>query len=234
MHDVPPFEGFSQETFAYLRDLRDNNDKDWFDANKERYIEHVRTPAVSLVATVGMQLQDHFPDVHYDTRTNGSGSLMRINRDVRFSEDKSPYKSNIAMMWWEGAGKKMQSPGFGLQITPDDAGLMAGMFGFDKAMLTQYREAVVDDERGMSLVQAVTAVQSAGEYTLNGEHYKKPPRGYPVLEDEREPYMRYNALWVSAMEIPPSAVMEPSFADYCVEHFVKMAPIQQWLAALRV
>lgn len=230
MSEVPPFEGFSTETFAFLRDLRENNDKEWFAANKARYIDHVQTPAVALVATVGAQLQAHFPGVQYDIRTNGSGSLMRIHRDVRFSKDKSPYKSTVAMLWWQGAGKKMQSPAFGLQITPDDAGLMAGMFGFEKAALTRYREAVADEQTGQALRDAVRRVQAAGSYSINGAHYKRPPRGFPTLEDERAPYMLYNALWASHMALPPDAVTSPAFADLCVEHFRKMAPIQQWLA----
>jgi len=233
MSDIPPFEGFPAEGFAFLRELRENNNKDWFEANKERYITLVRTPAVALVAAVGSRLQDHFPNVQYDTRTNGSGSLMRLNRDVRFSKDKSPYKTNVPMMWWEGAGKKTQNPAFGLQITPDDAGLMAGMFGFDKEMLTQYREAVANEKKGFALVEAINQVQAAGNYRLNGAHYKRPPRGFPALEDERAPYMLFNALWFSKEDIPAEVVTTPDFVEHAVAHFVKMAPIEQWLVQIR-
>ena len=82
---------------------------------------------------MGERLKSIDGEIVVDTRTNGSGSLMRAARDTRFSKDKSPYKVNVAMMWWRGSGKKMQHPGFGMQITPDEAGLMVGMFHFAKA-----------------------------------------------------------------------------------------------------
>jgi len=223
------FDGFPAEAITFLRDLRENNNKAWFDANKTTYVDAVREPARAFVAALGTRLQEEFPNVTFDTRTNGSGSLMRINRDVRFSKDKSPYKTNIAMMFWEGDGKKTEKPGFGLQFNADGFGLMAGQFGFSKAMLTAYREAVAGDDLGPALLEAVDQVTSTGDYTINGAHYKRVPRGYDA-DHPRADWLKYNALWASMPENTDSAIItSPAFIDVCMQHFTNMAPIQQWL-----
>jgi uncharacterized protein (TIGR02453 family) len=171
------FSGFPAETQLFLQELRANNTREWFAANKLRYEEFVKAPALQWVAAMGERLKELDAEVVVDLRTNGSGSLMRAARDTRFSKDKSPYKVNIAMMWWHGSGKKMQHPGFGMQISPDDAGLMVGMFHFAKPMLAAYRQAVLDDELGEELIALAEAVGAAG-YNLSGRHYKTAPRGF--------------------------------------------------------
>ena len=222
------FVGFSAAGIEFLNNLRSNNNKAWFDAHKDDYIKFLRNPATIFVAAMGEKLQTIAPEIRFDTRTNGSGSLMRINRDTRFSEDKAPYKTNIAMMFWEGPGKKMEHPGFGMQIGIDEAGLMAGVFGFSKPMLTAYREAVADDKMGKKLQAALDAVRNAGDYTINGEHYKRVPRGYDS-DHPRADLLRYAGLWASSPPIPVEVVTRPEFLDTCFEHFRNMAPIQRWL-----
>ncbi|NOG51288.1 MAG: DUF2461 family protein [Chloroflexi bacterium] len=158
---APDFTGFSAEGLQFMRDLAANNTREWFEARKPAYIDTVQTPAVALVAALGARLQDLVPDVTVDTRTNGSGNLMRLHRDTRFSADKAG-KTHVPMMFPVG-GKKMDSPGFGLQITLDGVDCMAGVFGFDKGALARYRDAVAGDEHGPALVKAVDAVRKAGQ-----------------------------------------------------------------------
>ncbi|MAU09541.1 MAG: TIGR02453 family protein [Anaerolineaceae bacterium] len=224
------FEGFPAGAGQFLRDLRDNNNKEWFEAHKQTYIDALRTPAQAFVMVVGERLQDIIsPEVYYDTRTNGSGSLMRINRDVRFSKDKSSYKENLAMIWWQGPGKKMQNPAFGLQITPTGVGMMAGMFGFDKDQLVLYRDAVDDDKKGKVLESAVAKVQKAGDYELFGEALKKVPRGYDA-DHPRADLLKYKGLYAHLkQDLPQEIINSADFVDITVEHLVNMAPIQQWL-----
>ncbi|MCA9881557.1 MAG: DUF2461 domain-containing protein [Anaerolineae bacterium] len=227
------FEGFPPEAGQFLRNLRDNNNKEWFQANKQTYIDAVRTPAQAFVMAVGERLQDIVsPDVIYDTRTNGSGSLMRINRDVRFSNDKSPYKENIPMIWWEGVGKKMQNPAFGLQITPTGVGMMAGMFGFDKDQLARYRDAVDDKKKGQALEDAIAKVQSAGDYVLFGDTYAKVPHGFDA-DHPRAELLKYKGLYAHlGQDLPQDIITSADFVDITVEHLVNMAPIQQWLVGV--
>ena len=228
MSEIKAFTGFPKEGLHFLEELAANNNKAWFDAHKKDYIKLVRDPAVELVVALGERLQSISPHIIYDPRTNGSGSLLRVNRDVRFSEDKSPYKTKVAMMFWQGAGKKMEHPGFGMQIETTGAGLMAGQFNFSKPMLQAYREAVVDDTLGVALVEAVDSVCAAGDYEVKGEHYKRVPRGFSE-EHERADWLRYAGLWASSPQIDVETLSSSEFVNVAFDHFRKMAPIQQWL-----
>ncbi len=225
------FPGFPVETQQFLRDLRQNNTRDWFVANRARYEETVKAPAVAWVAAMGARLQSLDPDLVVDLRTNGSGSLMRAARDTRFSKDKSPYKTNIAMMWWHGSGKKTQHPAFGMQLTPDDAGLMTGMFHFSKAMLEAYRQAVIDPELGPALLDAADAVASAG-YKISGRHYKRMPRGFDK-DHPRGEWLKYNSLHAYKDAINWEIVSSPVFIDCCFDHFQRMTPILHWLVGVQ-
>lgn len=225
------FPGFPAETQAFLRELRANNTREWFAENRARYDDFVKTPALEWVAAMGARLKDLDPDIVVDLRSNGSGCLMRAARDTRFSNDKSPYKVNVAMMWWRGSGKKMQHPGFGMQITPDDAGLMAGMFHFAKPMLDAYRQAVLDDEMGEALIALADEVAAAG-YGLSGSHYKTAPRGFDKNHPRVE-WLRFNNLHAGTHDIEPSAITSPRLIDICFDHFSALAPIFHWLVAVQ-
>lgn len=222
------FSGFPKEGQLFLVELAANNNRDWFEANKKRYIELLQKPAVTFIEEMGTRLQQIFPDVRFDTKTNGSGSLMRVNRDTRFSADKTPYKTNIAMMWWQGAGKKTENPGFGMQIGIESAGLMSGMFGFTPEMLNDFRNAVLDDTLGRELVEVVETVKAAGSYQISGEHYKTVPRGFDK-NHPRADFLRYVSLHAYSPEMDWNLISSQAFLDVCFDHFVKMAPIQQWL-----
>ena len=86
---------FGPGLFTFLADLRANNDREWFAANKQRYEEHVLEPALAFVAAFAPRLERISPHLRADARPSG-GSLFRIYRDTRFSKDKTPYKTNIA------------------------------------------------------------------------------------------------------------------------------------------
>ncbi len=225
------FVGFSQGTRQYLMDLRDNNDRDWYQANKKTYEDTVKSPSITWVEVMGNRLKDLDEQLRVDTRTNGSGSLMRMSRDTRFSKDKSPYKTNIAMMWWHGAGKKTEHSAFGMQITPDDAGLMVGMFGFSKSMLSAYREAVIDDKLGEELIDLTTTLEADG-YEILGKHYKTTPRGFDK-EHPRAEWLKYNGLYTHATDLSWDILLSDDLVDVCYTHFEKMAPIHHWLVKVQ-
>lgn len=221
------FNGFPAEGVQFLHDLVQHNEREWFNPRKDIYKKQIVAPAVAFVQAMGDRLQHLSSGIQYDTRTNGSGSVMRIYRDTRFSKDKTPYKEYVGIVFWEGVGKKTENPAFYLGLSGSGAGIHVGMHGFPKPMLAAYRQAVVDDRLGEELVEAVTAVQSAG-YTVGGEHYKRVPRGFDA-DHPRANWLRYAALFASSENIPVNIVTSDSFMDVCFDHFEKMAPIQRWL-----
>lgn len=229
------YSGFPSEGIQFLRELAENNERQWFEAHKPWYVQSVQEPAVALVFALGERLQTQYPEIQVDPRTNGSGSLMRIHRDTRFSKDKSPYKTNVAMMFTPGGGKRMEMPGFGLQITPTHVDLIAGLFGFNEAHLSTYREAVLDNRTGAALLTAAEQLQAAGTYMIEGKGFKRVPRGFDASHPRAE-WLMYKGLYVVITQpIPLEIAQTPELIDVVMTHFSHMAPIQQWLMkALRL
>ncbi|MBE0689557.1 MAG: DUF2461 domain-containing protein [Anaerolineae bacterium] len=222
------FKGFPQSGLDFLRDLAQHNNREWFEAHKTDYQRHVLEPAQTFVNAVGERLQTLDPDIRFDSRGDGSGTLMRIYRDTRFSKDKSPYKSAISGIFWNGNGKKMARPGFGFHLEPSGMRLMAGLFGFTPDQLDAYRQSVLDDRMGKALVRAAETVQAAGDYIVNGEQLKRVPAGFDA-DHMRADWLRYKGLHAGSPAISPKTVTSPQLVDTVFDHFRAMAPIQQWL-----
>ena len=117
------FSGFNKNTIIFFVELMMNNEKPWFDANRHRYDADAIEPAKQLVEELGAELQQFRPGIHAIPKVNKS--LFRINRDVRFSTNKDPYKTNLAIMFWEGTRKRMECPG--LYIHVDTGSFFWGM-----------------------------------------------------------------------------------------------------------
>jgi uncharacterized protein (TIGR02453 family) len=228
MSNGAAFDGFPAAGIQFLRDLMQNNSKPWFEAHKSAYQKAVQQPALALVVALGERLQAEFPTIRYDTRTNG-GSLMRIYRDIRFSPDKTPYKTNVAMMFTPPGERRMESPGFGLQITPEQVELVAGLFMFTKPQLETYRAAVLDSKQGAKLVKAAEQVLSAGNYVVGGKELKRVPSGVDAGHPRAE-WLLYKGLHVFSPSISLDVAATPALVDAVMTHFRHMAPIQRWLA----
>ncbi len=230
--DSQSFSGFSKEGVRFLADLAANNNREWFQANKKVFQEQLQVPAQQFVMALGMRLQEISPGIRFDTRTNGSGSLMRIYRDIRFSKDKTPYKTHISMAFWEGSGKKLANPAFLVRFDPSGGGIYAGQHVFDKAKLNAFREAVVDDQMGHELEEAIAEVGAFGDYEIGGEHYKRVPRGYDS-EHQRAAYLKYNGLWaVNSTAVKNTDLYKPELVDIFFEQCQRMDPIIRWLVKL--
>jgi uncharacterized protein (TIGR02453 family) len=219
---------FPPAGIQFLRDLAHNNTKTWFEAHKEAYLTDVQQPAVQLVTALGQRLQAAFPTIDYDPRPNG-GSLMRIYRDTRFSKDKTPYKTNVAMMFMPKGNKRMEAPGFGLQITPEQVESMAGLFAFGPQQLDLYRAAVLHDQTGAALVDIAARVLSNNGYQIGGKDLKQVPRGY-AADHPRAEWLKYKGLHVYSPAIPLEVAHSAAFVDVVMQHFHVMAPLQVWLA----
>jgi uncharacterized protein (TIGR02453 family) len=232
MSEAPDFSGFLQEGLRFLTELKEHNTREWFEANKDTYRDHVLAPAQDLVFALGERLKGLSPGIAYDTAANGSGSILRIYRDLRFSRDKRPYNTHVRLVFWEGRRKKMENPSFFVRIGPDGVGVYAGIHVFQKTFLAAYRDAVVDDLLGADLEAAIETVRGAGDYTVGGEHYKRVPRGYDA-DHPRAGLLRYNGLWAhTTAPIDPAVIVTPELVEVCLEHCRNMAPLHRWLVVV--
>ncbi|MEM7535287.1 MAG: DUF2461 domain-containing protein [Chloroflexota bacterium] len=224
------FNGFPKEGLHFLLELSNNNNKEWFDEHKHIYKETIIANVPSFVTALGERLKTISPHIVYDTKTNGAGSMMRIYRDTRFSKDKTPYKTNVAFLFWEGPRKKAENPSYGLQFGTSGAGLYGGQWGFPKETLAAYREAVIDDKLGSELEAVIAGIESSGDYTVESEQYKRVPRGYDA-NHPRANLLLYKGLHVSA-SFDLDLVTNPDLVDVCFEHCNNMASLHHWLVKL--
>ncbi len=230
MNEIKTFDGFPEAGLQFLRDIEDNNNKAWFQANKPTYEAQLQAPAQSFVAALGRRLQEIDSRIVYDTSTNGRGVLMRFYRDTRFSKDKSPYKTNIAGMFTDGAGKKMERPSFGFHMGADSMELMAGIFKFSKDQLAAYRQAVDDEDTGLELINTLHSLGQQGDFHVVGEHYKRVPRGYDA-DHPRSDLLRYAGLYVHPATLGSDHLTSPKLVDVCFNLFQEMAPVYYWLSS---
>src|ERR1700759_3318345 len=124
------FAGFPKDTIRFLEGIAAHNEKAWFEANRDLYESGYVAPARAFVEALGPLLMKFAPTVKFDPKINGS--LHRINRDIRFSKDKRPYKEHLNAWFWTGDSKGWQQPGFWFSVSPKHVYLGVGMYQFDK------------------------------------------------------------------------------------------------------
>ncbi|MBM3271465.1 MAG: DUF2461 domain-containing protein, partial [Candidatus Sericytochromatia bacterium] len=135
----------SPAAFAFMRDLEDHNDRDWFTANKKRYEADLRDPCLRLVAVLGDLLAETCPQIECDPRPVG-GSLFRIYRDVRFSRDKSPYKTHTGLhLRHRASTQDVHGPGIYLHLEPGEVFLACGLWQQAAPTLGKIRDAIAAD-----------------------------------------------------------------------------------------
>lgn len=177
---------FTPATYAFLRDLAANNEKEWFETNRRRYKRDVKEPAIRFILDFAPQLERVSRHFRADPRANG-GSLFRIHRDVRFSKDKSPYKTHTGIQFRHDAGKDAHTPGFYLHLEPGQVFVGIGIWHPDGPTLRRIRDGMVGDPAGWK--RALSAKKFRARYQLAGESLSRAPRGYdpahPLADDLR-------------------------------------------------
>lgn len=218
-----PFTGFPPETFAFLKGLARNNSREWFEKHREDYEQFHLAPAKAFVEAIGPGLKKISKAVNAEPKVNGS--IFRINRDVRFSKDKRPYKTTLDLWFWEGEKRGWESPGFYLRLMPDGYMAGAGLHGFTPDQLKKYRAAVLDEKAGAALVKTVQKLEGL---KLPEPARKKVPRGLPV-DHPRSPFLLLDGLYCTHEAPLRKSVHSPAFVAQCLEIFARAHPLSQWL-----
>jgi uncharacterized protein (TIGR02453 family) len=175
---------FGPELFEFLLQLRAHNDRDWFLANKLRYESAVREPFLRFITAFAPRLKQISPFLVADPRPNG-GSLMRIYRDLRFSKDKTPYRTQAAASFWHRDTAESSTPGFYLDLSPGESFLGTGLWHPDASSLKLVRKALID--RADVWKRIISSKAFAACCELDGEALQRPPKGYdlqhPLIAD---------------------------------------------------
>ena len=220
------FSGIPKQTLGYLRRLGKHNDRDWFHAHRDEYDAYWLEPAKALVDALGERLRVLVPAVQAEPRVDAS--IFRINRDVRFSADKRPYKDHLDLWLWEGRDKHRSASGFYVRLTPRALVLGAGIHRFSREQLLRFREAVHDERSGEALATVAGALKRRG-YPLQGQRYKAVPRGF-APDHPRADLLRHDGLWAGPELAPlPESVHTARLVRLCMSHFEKVLPLHRWL-----
>lgn len=167
---------FGQDCFDFLTQLAANNNRQWFDQHKQEYEDTVRLPALDFIVTMADDLAQISPHFNAIPKKVG-GSLMRVQRDVRFSKDKRPYKTNIGIQFRHTGGKDVHAPGFYLHIEPENCFVGVGLWRPDATALGKIRSAIAENERRW--LSASKDETFSKLFEMSGESLANPPRGYP-------------------------------------------------------
>ncbi len=220
------FDGFGKEAQNFYHGLSANNTKQWFEEHQESYERELREPAERFILALGARLKEHYPTIRFDTRRNGAGSLMRIHRDIRFSPDKRPYKTNMGIIFWLGEGKKTEVPGFYFHIGTDQIFFYGGQHIFPKDVLERYRAAVAD-KTGEMLQKILDGLAEQGLPCFEETAFKRVPRGYPA-DHPRAELLRFAGMGAARL-LPAEAIASPSLVDGCAQDALRMKGLIQWL-----
>jgi uncharacterized protein (TIGR02453 family) len=177
---------FTPRLFAFLRELAENNEREWFKANQDRFEEQVRRPALDFIEDFSEPLYSISRHFTADARKVG-GSLFRIQRDTRFSKDKTPYKTHVGMHFRHVATRDdVHAPGFYLHLEPSASLAAVGLWRPATHHANSIRQAIVDHPHRWR--QATRSEPFTGLYgVLSGDLLKRPPRGFdpghPLIND---------------------------------------------------
>jgi uncharacterized protein (TIGR02453 family) len=180
------FSGFPPELFKFLKELKKNNNRDWFAENKQRYEQAVVAPALNFIEAMqpGVTKISRFLEA---VPKKQGGSLMRIYRDTRFSKNKLPYKTNVGIHFRHSLGCDVHAPGLYVHLEPEGCFLGAGTWMPPAEPLAMIRQAICDDPKRLRKIR--TEKKFAGKFRFSGDPVKTVPRGYakdhPAIDDLR-------------------------------------------------
>jgi uncharacterized protein (TIGR02453 family) len=179
------FEGFPKDFYAFFRELKAHNNREWFEDNKQRFRDSVQAPMSSFIEAMAPELKKISKHFTADPRPNG-GSMFRIYRDVRFSKDKRPYKEHAACHFRHVTAKDAHAPGFYMHFAPDEVFFGGGSWMPPSDSLAHIRQAIAAKPALWTKVKTDKAFAKAFG-GVQGEALSRPPRGFasdhPQIED---------------------------------------------------
>ncbi len=215
---------FTNKTFTFLSALGKNNSREWFEEHKQDYEDLVRSPALDFIADMAYEMPSVSKHFRAISKKVG-GSLMRVQRDTRFSNDKTPYKTNIGMHFRHEVGKDIHAPGYYVHIEPGECFVAVGLWHPESDVLFKVREAIL--KQGEIWVKARDDRKFREHYSLEGDVLVNAPRGYakdhPLVEDlKRKDFIGLAAL-------AKAEVTSPDFRKLVAERFRQASPYMRFL-----
>lgn len=223
------FSGFLPQTLKFYRDLSRNNNRDWMAEHRSEYLQFVQEPARNLAARLGPMLGELDPDIV----TTPTRVVSRINRDTRFSSDKSPYRPRTFLAFRRDVERWSETPAFFLQVEEKQYLFGMGIYGARPATMQRFR-AMIDDnpERFIESIQPVLRSRSL---VLESEKYKRPflnvySETLPAATARKiEPWYQSKSIAVIGYRQPDKVLFSPELVDFLLDRFVCLKPLYDFL-----
>lgn len=215
---------FTRQTFAFLKALAQNNDREWFEAHKQDYETLVRDPALDLIS----DMSDEMPSIsrHFLAQPKKvGGSLMRVYRDTRFSKDKTPYKTNIGIQFRHEVGKDVHAPGYYLHIEPGECFIGCGLWHPEPDAQFRIRSAIA--EKPEAWIAARDDRIFRKYYTLEGDSLANAPRGFAKDHPLAEDLKRKDFICLAPLSM--AEVTSKELRPLMVERFRQAGPLMRFL-----
>lgn len=219
------FTGFSEGTLSFLAELAQHNDRAWFAENRARYDGELLERQRAFVDAVGQRFENVDPRVRSVPAVNKS--IFRINRDTRFSRDKTPYKTHSDVFFWIGDSRK-NDPGYFMRIVPSGIWIGCGAHSLTPEQLARLRAAIVAPASGGEF-ERLLAEMEAGGFGVGEKTLARVPAGFSA-DAPRADLLRMTVVHaIQVVEPVPEAFFGPEFVDWCMERFVRTKPLVDWL-----
>ena len=213
-----------QDLFDFFEDLKRNNNREWFQANKDRYENDVKDPLLTFIAAFAERTPEISTSIMAIPRISG-GSMFRIYRDMRFSKDKTPYKTGAGIQFRHKRGKDVHAPAYYLHLEPGEVFAGCGIWKPNTETVNKIRTKIAEHpDQWLAIIQEK---KFAKTFTMGGDSLKRPPRGFdpdhPLIEDlKRKDYL-------ASIVLNEPIVCKKEFLDYYVDLCKIAAPFMKFL-----
>jgi uncharacterized protein (TIGR02453 family) len=219
---TPRFPGFPPEAREFLRQLKTHNTREWFQARKEVYDNKIKAPMAELVLVLGEALREIAPELDTDPKK----AMYRIYRDVRFSRDKSPYKTHVAAKFGpRGVGKYMGG-GTYFHFSGDEALVGGGIYAPGPQELLAVRQHIAENVDEYRRITGDRKFRRAFK-NVEGEKLKRMPKGFSA--DHPAADLLLYKQFLAFTYLPAETVETPKFAKEVLKHFELMLPFLRFL-----
>lgn len=223
------FRGFRPAAMTFLRALKRTNTREWFQAHRDDYEREVREPLVALVEEIDVRLAELAPEIVGDPKR----SLFRIHRDVRFSNDKSPYKTNAACWFYHGdAGRGVGSTtphggaGFYFHMEPGESMIGGGIWMPPRPTLTRIREHLDEEHASLRRILRDAAFKKRFGALDESAMLTRMPRGY--AEDHPAADLLRHQSFTVGRSLSDAELFSPKLADVLARDYARLVPFVRW------
>ncbi len=212
---------FTEDFLDFFKELAANNHKDWFDENRKRYEKNVKDPFKKFIEDLIIETRKIDPTINIEAKD----AIFRINRDIRFSKDKSPYKLDRSAIISSAGRKDHSVPGFYIALGPENTSIGGGAYFLKPEQLAAVRQQIANNPKEFEKILKDKDFNKHFD-GIKGEENKRLPKELQGAA-EKQP-MLYKKQFFFMKADDPELILKDNFMDYCIAHFKAAQPVQQY------